>query len=431
MKVGIKVLGCPKNEADCDVLAGILKDKGHKIVKSVDEADIVVLDTCAFIEDAKKEAIEEIFSFIEAKNNGYKFKLVVKGCLVQRYYKDLKREIPEVDQWIGVAAPEKIVAALERGEDLIPDRPETVYSYRRRFSLEEKPFAYVKISDGCDRGCTFCSIPSFKGRLRSREIEDVVREVEDLLKMGKKEIILVAQDTTSYGVDLYGKQVLPDLLRNLNSLKGDFWIRVMYLHPDHLTKNIIEAMLNLEKVVKYFDVPVQHGSDRILKLMGRAKGSEELKRMLFYIREKFPDAILRTSIIVGFPSETEEDFEKLKRFVEEVQFDKLGVFTYSDEEGTVAYTLTKKVEPETAQRRQEELLMIQSEISYNRLERFLNKKMRFLVEGKEGEYLVGRSWTEAPEVDGIVLVKGEGNIGDFLDIVIKEHDEYDMWGLPV
>lgn len=247
-----------------------------------------------------------------------------------------------MDQWIGVVAPEKIVSLLENGEDLVPQRPETVYSYRKRINLEEKPYAYVKISDGCDRKCTFCSIPSFKGNLKSRSVEDIVHEVEDLLAEGKKEIILVAQDTTSYGEDLYGKQALSDLLRRLNSLKGDFWIRVMYLHPDHLTDEIIDTILKLEKVVNYFDVPVQHGSDRILTLMGRIRSSKELKNMLLRIRDKAPDAVLRTSVIVGFPGETEEDFEELKRFVEEVKFDKLGVFVYSDEEGTVASSLKTK-----------------------------------------------------------------------------------------
>jgi len=428
VKVGIKVLGCPKNEADCEILAGLLKERGHEIVHNVEEADVVVLDTCAFIEDAKKESIDEILSFVEAKED-YGYRLVVKGCLVQRYYRELKKEIPEVDQWIGVVAPEKIVSLLENGEDLVPQRPETVYSYRKRINLEEKPYAYVKISDGCDRKCTFCSIPSFKGNLKSRSVEDIVHEVEDLLAEGKKEIILVAQDTTSYGEDLYGKQALSDLLRRLNSLKGDFWIRVMYLHPDHLTDEIIDTILKLEKVVNYFDVPVQHGSDRILTLMGRIRSSKELKNMLLRIRDKAPDAVLRTSVIVGFPGETEEDFEELKRFVEEVKFDKLGVFVYSDEEGTVASSLKNKVDPETARRRQEELLLLQAEISYERLDRFVGKSMKALVEGRENGYLIGRTFTEAPEVDGVVFIKGRGEMGDFLEVTIEEHDEYDMWGI--
>ncbi|PLV57234.1 30S ribosomal protein S12 methylthiotransferase RimO [Thermotoga sp. SG1] len=428
MRVGIKVLGCPKNEADCEVLAGILKERGHEIVYKVEEADVVVLDTCAFIEDAKKESIDEIFSFVEAKKD-YGYKIVVKGCLVQRYYRELKKEIPEVDQWIGVVAPEKIALLLESGGDLVPQRPETVYSYRKRVNLEEKPYAYVKISDGCDRKCTFCSIPIFKGNLKSRSMEDIVHEVEDLLAEGKKEIILVAQDTTSYGEDLYGKQALPDLLRRLNSLKGDFWIRVMYLHPDHLTDEIIDTILKLEKVVNYFDVPVQHGSDKILTLMGRVKSSKELKNMLMKIRDKAPDAVLRTSVIVGFPEETEEDFEELKRFVEEVKFDKLGVFVFSDEEGTVASSLKNKVDPETARRRQEELLLLQAEISYERLDRFVGKSMKALVEGRENGYLIGRTFTEAPEVDGVVFIKGRGEIGNFLEVTIEEHDEYDMWGI--
>ncbi len=429
MNVGIKVLGCPKNEADCEVLAGLLELKGHRVVSRVEDADIVLIDTCAFIEDAKKESIDEIMDFVEYRErSGARYKIVVKGCLVQRYYEELKKGFPEVDQWIGVTDPEKIVEALETGRDLVPKKPETAYTFKNRKILEKKPYAFVKIADGCERGCAFCAIPLFKGRLKSRSLEDIEREVKSLLENGIKEIILVAQDTTSYGLDLYGEQALPKLLKILDRLEGDFWIRVMYLHPDFLNEEIVQAILKLEKVVKYFDVPVQHGSDRILRLMGRIRTSQELSRMFNHIRQLEPDAVFRTSVIVGFPTETDEDFEKLVEFVEKVRFDKLGAFLYSDEEGTPSHNMGGKVDPEVAKLRQEKLLMVQAEISHRQLERFVGRKIRVLVEDREGDLLIGRGWMDAPEVDGVCNIEGKGKIGDFVEVVVCGHDDYDLWG---
>jgi len=431
MRIGIKVLGCPKNEADCEILAGILKKRGHEIVKNVEDADVVILDTCAFIEDAKRESISEIFEFVDYKlSTKQDLKLIVKGCLVQRYGRILREEIPEVDGWFGVVAPERLVEALERGEEFfVPTTPEVVYSFSHRCSLDNRPYSYIKISDGCDRGCTFCSIPKFKGKFRSRKIEDILKEARYLIDSGKKEIILVAQDTTGYGIDIYGNQALPELLRGLNSLEGKFWIRVMYLHPDFLTQDIIETMCSLEKVVKYFDVPIQHASDEILRRMGRMKKSEELMELFERIRRACPDAVLRTSVIVGFPGERDEDFEKLMEFVTDVGFDKLGVFVYSDEEGTVAHEFSDKVDKEVAEERKERLLLKQADISFEKLNRFLEKEFVAVLEDRENGFMIGRTWMDAPEIDGVIYLKGKGKIGDLVKVRVEEHDEYDMKGV--
>ena len=431
MRIGIKVLGCPKNEADCEILAGILKKRGHEIVKNVEDADVVILDTCAFIEDAKRESISEIFEFVDYKlSTKQDLKLIVKGCLVQRYGRILREEIPEVDGWFGVVAPERLVEALERGEEFfVPTTPEVVYSFSHRCSLDNRPYSYIKISDGCDRGCTFCSIPKFKGKFRSRKIEDILKEARYLIESGKKEIILVAQDTTGYGIDIYGNQALPELLRSLNSLEGKFWIRVMYLHPDFLTQDIIETMCSLEKVVKYFDVPIQHASDEILRRMGRMKKSEELMELFERIRRACPDAVLRTSVIVGFPGEKDEDFEKLMEFVTDVGFDKLGVFVYSDEEGTVAHEFSDKVDKEVAEERKERLLLKQADISFEKLNRFLEKEFVAVLEDRENGFMIGRTWMDAPEIDGVIYLKGKGKIGDLVKVRVEEHDEYDMKGV--
>lgn len=431
MRIGIKVLGCPKNEADCEILAGLLKKRGYEIVRDVENADVVILDTCAFIEDAKRESISEIFEFVDYKlSTRQGLKLIVKGCLVQRYGRILREEIPEVDGWFGVIAPERLVEALERGEKyLVPTTPEVVYSFSHRCSLDNRPYSYIKISDGCDRGCTFCSIPSFKGKFRSRKIEDILKEARYLIESGKKEIILVAQDTTGYGIDIYGNQALPELLRSLNSLEGEFWIRVMYLHPDFLTQDIIETMCSLEKVVKYFDVPIQHASDEILRRMGRMKKSEELMELFERIRKACPNAVLRTSVIVGFPGEKDEDFEKLMEFVTDVGFDKLGVFVYSDEEGTVAHGFSDKVDKEVAEERKERLLLEQADISFEKLNGFLGKELVAVLEDRENGFMVGRVWMDAPEIDGVIYLEGEGRIGDFVKVRVEEHDEYDMKGV--
>lgn len=430
MKIGLKILGCPKNEADCDVLEGILKSRGHQIVKSVDEAQVVIIDTCGFIESAKRESIEEILDFVNYKKN-HKFFLCVKGCLVQRYPEQLRSQIPEVDAWYGVLPPSKIADALERKLPFVVTQPQVTYDETARVC--HGSFAYVKIADGCNRNCSFCAIPCFKGDFRSRNIETIEAEVKNLVKNGVREIILVAQDTTAYGIDLYGKPSLDVLLKRLNSVDGEFKIRVLYLHPDHIDEKIIEAISSLEKLIPYFDMPVQHGSDRILKKMGRFRTSSELLEIVEKIRSANPDSAIRTSIIVGFPTEADDDFEDLLQFLGKAKFDRLGAFIYSDEEGTPASLIQEKVPLHIAQERYEQLLVFQSQISYERLRRFIGRTLTVLVEERQKQKYVGRSHLDAPEIDGNVFVNRsvKMKIPGYYNVRITDVSEYDMEGVLV
>lgn len=423
-------MGCPKNEADCSVLEGILKSRGHKIVKNIDEAQVVIIDTCGFIESAKRESIEEILDFVNYKKK-HDFFLCVKGCLVQRYPHQLCSEIPEVDAWYGVIPPSQVADAIEKKVPFLVTSPQTVYEDTIRTC--KNSFAYVKIADGCNRSCTFCAIPSFKGDFKSRSIEVIEMEVKNLVQNGVKEIILVAQDTTAYGIDLYGKPSLDILLERLNSIDGEFRIRVLYLHPDHIDEKIVNAILSFEKLLPYFDIPVQHGSDKILKKMGRSKTSGELLKLIEQIRNINPDAAIRTSIIVGFPGETDEDFEELVRFLRKARFDRLGAFIYSDEEDTAASLIQEKVPIHIAQERYEELLIFQSQISYERLQRFIGRTLTVLVERHRKNKYIGRSHLDAPEIDGSVFIKevSKINIPDYYRVRITNVTEYDMEGILV
>ncbi|GAB6188888.1 30S ribosomal protein S12 methylthiotransferase RimO [Marinitoga arctica] len=429
-KVYILTLGCPKNEADMDVLKGIFLQKGYELTDNPNDADYSIVDTCGFIEPAKEESINEIFNLVSIRENNPNMKIIPIGCLVERYYDDLKKELTEVDGLIGVVPPEKIVDAIEKKNYFFKlPKPYDVYECNYRI-VQNKPFAYIKIADGCNRKCAFCSIPYFKGEPVSRKIEDIKKEAEFLINNGVKEIVLVSQDNTLYGVDLYKKQALPELLREINSIEGDFWIRVMYLHPDFVNDEIIEAINTLDKVVKYFDIPMQHGSDNVLNLMGRVRKKQQLKEIISKIR-KNPDAIIRTTIIVGFPGETHEDFEALMNFVDEVEFDRLGAFTYFDEEGTPSYLLPNKVDEVTKEKRMEELMELQKEISSEKLERFVGKTLKILVEEYENDVYIGRAYSDAPEIDGSVFFKSESKlgIGEFIEVEIVNSSEYDLEGI--
>lgn len=362
----------------------------------------MIVDTCCFIEDAKKESIDEILGFIEYKKRR-PFFLCVKGCLVQRYARQLVEELPEVDAWYGVVSPQRIAEALEQRVTYLVGEPETVYDCAPRSKFGS--YVYVKIADGCDRSCTFCAIPSFKGGFRSRSIESIEAEVLELVRGNVKEIILVAQDTTAYGVDLYGKPSLPRLLKTLDNIEGDFRIRVMYMHPDHFDEEILDTFRNAQKVLHYFDLPVQHGSDEILAKMGRIRKSDQLLDLISSIRRVLPDAAIRSSVIVGFPGEKEKNFEELLDFLKAAKFERLGCFTYSDEEGTLASRMNEKVDEEIAKERLEEVLSLQAELAKESLSRFVNKELEVLVEKAAGKHYIARSHLDAPEVDGIVKVR--------------------------
>jgi len=399
-------------------------------VYNVDEADIVVIDTCCFIEDAKRESIDEILDFVEYKKRK-PFFLCVKGCLVQRYASQLVEELPEVDAWYGVLSPYRLAEALEKKVRFLVEEPETVYECAPRSKFSS--YAYVKIADGCDRSCTFCSIPAFKGRFKSRSIESIKAEVRELVQNGVKEIVLVAQDTTAYGIDLYGKPSLPKLLRALDSLEGEFRLRVMYMHPDHFDEEILSSICDSRKVLHYFDLPVQHGSDEVLVKMGRMKKSEELLEMIFSIRRALSDAAIRSSVIVGFPGEKEKNFEELLEFLKVAKFERLGCFIYSDEEGTVASELQDKVDEEIAKERMEEVLSLQAELAKESLSRFVGEELEVLVERSTKNYYVARSHLDAPEVDGIVQVRKDVdlNLPSFQLVRILDTDGFDLKGVLV
>jgi len=427
MNFYLEVLGCPKNVADCAILKAKLKKYGHNVVDDLEKSDAIIIDTCGFILEAKKESIEEILLNVERKKVDKDFKVFVKGCLVQRYGNELEKEIPEVDGWFGVIKPEEIAKNIVKNK-LILKEPDPIYDFEDRVD-DDSQYAYVKIADGCDRACSFCTIPLFKGSFKSRKIEDIVEEVETLVRRGKKEIILVAQDTTGYGIDLYQKQALPELLSKLNEINGDFWIRVMYLHPDHINDKIIEAF-SYPKVLKYFDIPVQHGSSKILKLMNRAKNAKQLKQLISKIRKRYSDAIIRTSIIIGFPGESDKDFEKLLEFVKEVRFDRLGAFLYSDEEEALSFNLESKVSEEVARERLNILMEVQSEISFEKNRKLTGKIFDVLFDDEEYGVLIGRTYMDAPEIDVNIFVKGEFKKG-FHRVKIIEADTYDLEGVIV
>ncbi|ACR80251.1 MULTISPECIES: 30S ribosomal protein S12 methylthiotransferase RimO [Kosmotoga] len=429
MRIGTLVLGCPKNIADMDNFKGIMLKRGHEFANGVESAGIVVIDTCGFIDEAKKESIEEILRLCSFKEEKPDLKVIAVGCLVQRYYRELKEGIPEIDGLIGVTSPEKLADLIEAGNFFFIEKPSTVYDFK--FRTYGKPYSYVKIGDGCDRGCAFCSIPSFKGSSRSRPIEEIEKEVCFLVSEGIREIVLVSQDTTQYGVDIYGKQALPDLLKSLNEIPGDFWIRVMYLHPDHLTEGIINSILKLEKVVNYFDVPVQSGSDYILKRMGRTKKAGELKAMFEKIRAKESDVTLRTTIMVGFPGETRRTFEETLEFVNDVKFDKLGGFVYSPEEGTPAYSFKMTIDENMARQYLDELLDLQDEISYELNQRHFGKVLKVLIEENTEEVMIGRSPHFAPEIDGSIFLKRADEAGEFVMCRITGVYEHDLEGVIV
>jgi len=427
MKFGVLSLGCSKNIADMDNFMGIMRSRGHEIVKDASRADLLVIDTCGFIDDAKKESLEEIFRALSYKEHNPNLRVLAVGCLVQRYFEELKSEIREVDGLVGVTSPATLADLIERNEVFFIGEPYGVYEYSTR--VAEKYSAYVKIGDGCNRNCAFCSIPNFKGFAASRTSESIVKETLSLVRQGVKEIVLVSQDCTQYGLDLDEGVTLAGLLGKLNDLEGDFWIRVLYLHPDHVEDELIDSILSLSKVVDYFDIPVQSGSDEILKRMGRSKNSRQLRDLLLGIREKAPHAVLRTTIMVGFPGESEATFNETVDFARSVRFDRLGGFVYSREEGTPAFDKKLTVSKNAAKEMLELLLDEQDRISAERLSDFKGKVVTVLLEESGESYTLGRAYNSAPDVDGVVVLKGHKQEGVFLKARITDTYEHDMEGV--
>ena len=436
LKIALESLGCSKNLVDAEIMMGILNRKGYKLVGNMEEADIALVNTCGFIESAKQESIETILEIAQLKETANLKLLIVTGCLAQRYSDELKAEIPEIDAIVGTGSYQnidEIVAGLEK-ENKIVSLNDIEFAYNEdlpRYVSTPSYMAYLKISEGCDKHCTYCIIPKLRGKQRSRKIEDIVAEAKDLAARGVKELVVIAQDSTMYGSDIYGKAVLPELLEELAKVEGIKWIRIMYSYPESITEELVQVIKKHDNICNYFDMPIQHASNRILKLMNRHTTKEDILAKIEMIRNNIPDATLRTTIITGFPGETEEDFEELIDFAKEVKFDRLGAFAYSREEGTAADKLPGHIEQEVKEQRRDRLMMVQQGISQEVMANKIGKRYEVLIEEQiEKNVYMGRTQGDAEEIDSIVYVKSKEqlNAGDFVIVEINNALEYDLMG---
>lgn len=438
MKILFISLGCDKNLADSEEMLGLLTAGGHEITDDETQADAIVINTCCFIKDAKEESVETILEMAEYKKTGSCHALIVTGCMAQRYQKEIIEEVPEVDAVLGTTSYGDIVKALEeavagnhfeefRDIDYLPD------TGSKRVLTTGGHFGYLKIAEGCDKHCTYCIIPKLRGKFRSVPMERLIAQSEDMAEQGVKELILVAQETTVYGKDLYGKKSLHILLKKLCEIRGIRWIRILYCYPEEIYDELIETIRDEKKICHYLDIPIQHASDRILKRMGRRTSKQELIDIVGKLRKEIPDIVLRTTLITGFPGETEEDHEELKEFVDEMEFDRLGVFTYSPEENTPAAEMADQVPEEVKEERRDELMELQQEISYDRGQDRIGQELLVMIEGKvadESAY-IGRTYGDAPKVDGYIFVQtGELLMtGDFAKVRVTGALEYDLIGV--
>ncbi len=437
MKILFISLGCDKNLVDSEVMLGLLTQKGHTITNDELEADAIVVNTCCFIHDAKEESINTILEMAELKKQKLKA-LVVTGCLAERYKDEILQEIPEIDAVLGSTSYASIVEAVEdavKGNtyshydsiDYLPDNSKV-----KRVVTTGSYMAYMKIAEGCDKHCTYCVIPSIRGSYRSVPMEELLVEANRLAKDGIKELVLVAQETTVYGQDLYGEKSLPKLLKELCKIEGFEWIRLMYCYPEEITDELILTMKEEPKICHYIDMPIQHCDDDILRRMGRRTNQAQLREVIGKLRAVMPDIVIRTSLITGFPGETQEQFENMYRFLNEMELDRVGVFTYSQEEDTPAAKFENQVPEEVKEQRREELMLLQQEISYEQDEQLIGKEMKVLVEGYlfDEDIYIGRTYRDAPKVDGAVFVRAQEEIisGDFVNVKITEAKEYDLIG---
>ena len=415
-------LGCAKNLVDSEILLGGLNKTDVTLTQNPEEADTIVVNTCGFLDIAREESVDTILQAAELKKTGNLKELVVMGCLSERYPDELKKEIPEVDRIFGSNDHRQIVSFLT-GKEFAKDDPLFFRSL-----MTPNHYAYLKIAEGCDNGCSFCSIPLMRGLQKSRTIPAIVDEAERLVSNGTQELLVIAQDTTSYGWDLETKVYLSDLLRELNTINNLEWIRVHYAHPAHLSQRIIDAMAECDKVCNYLDMPIQHAADTILKSMKRGLGQDGIRNRIHRLRSAIPEIAIRTTLIVGYPGETEDDFNSLRDFVEEMKFDRLGIFTYSEEEGTGAAHLDDNIPRQVKDDRKNILLEIQHEISLDRNESFVGKTLKVLVD-QEGENVsVGRTEYDSPEIDNIVHIQGKVDKGNFVRVRIESANEYELIG---
>lgn len=436
-KIGMISLGCPKNQVDAEHMLALMDAEGWEIVDYVDGCDAVIVNTCGFIDDAKKEAIENILDMVELKKEGVISKIIVTGCLAQRYKDEIVKEIPEVDAVIGIGANGDIIKTVEEvmsGVDTIEKYPPQceLPLEGQRILTTPQYWAYLKIGEGCSNRCTYCTIPSIRGNMRSRSMENVIDEAKQLAESGVKELILIAQDTTSYGLDLYGELKLPELLNELCKIDSIEWIRLLYCYPDRITDELIETMKNQEKVVNYIDLPLQHADDKILKAMNRRGDQALIRNVISKLRTEIPDVVIRTTFIVGFPGECEEEFETLAEFVNEIEFDRLGVFTFSPQEGTPAFDMEDQVDEDIKTRRGEVIMQDQYSIMEEKNNEKIGKTYKVVVEDYDGysDSYTGRTYMDAPEIDGLVKFTSHKDldIGDFVDVEIFDVEDYDLIG---
>lgn len=436
-KVGMISLGCPKNQVDAEHMLALMDAEGWEIVDYVDGCDVVIVNTCGFIDDAKKEAIENILDMVELKKEGVIGKIIVTGCLAQRYKEEIVKEIPEVDAVVGIGANGDIIKTVEEVMDSVitiekyPPRCDLPLEGQRILTTPQY-WAYLKIGEGCSNRCTYCTIPSIRGNMRSRSMENVIEEAKQLAELGVKELILIAQDTTSYGLDLYGELKLPELLNELCKIDSIEWIRLLYCYPDRITDELIETMKNQDKVVNYIDLPLQHADDKILKAMNRRGDQALIRSVISKLRAEIPDVVIRTTFIVGFPGEGEEEFETLAEFVNEIEFDRLGVFTFSPQEGTPAFDMEGQVDEDVKTRRGEVIMQDQYSIMEEKNNEKIGKTYKVVVEEYDGysDSYTGRTYMDAPEIDGLVKFTSQKDldVGDFVDVEIFDVEDYDLIG---
>ena len=430
-------LGCDKNLVDSEVMLGLLDSKGYQIVDDETQADIIVVNTCCFIHDAKEESIQTILDMAQYKTEGRLKALVVTGCLAQRYQQEILEEIPEVDAVLGTTSYDKIVDAVEealegQGHVKMQDLDALPLVETKRLVTTGGHFAYLKIAEGCDKHCTYCIIPKIRGNYRSVPLERLIKEAQELAEQGVKELILVAQETTVYGMDLYGRKSLSKLLRELCKISGIRWIRILYCYPEEIDEELIQTIKEEPKICHYLDLPIQHASDGVLKRMGRRTSKAQLVEIIGRLRQEIPDITLRTTLITGFPGETKEQHEELLEFVDEMEFERLGVFTYSQEEDTPAAGFEDQVEEEVKEDRQAEIMELQQEIVFEQAESIIGREVLVMIEGKvadENAY-VGRTYRDAPNVDGLIFVNTEEELmsGDFARVRVTGAAEYDLIG---
>ncbi len=435
-KYVLESLGCSKNLVDAEEMVYILNENGYEMTDDIDDADVAIVNTCGFIESAKEESIDTILDIASHKQKNLKH-LIVTGCLVQRYYKDLKEQIPEIDAFLGTTSYNTILNVLQGlsiGKDnslILPAN--TKLDHNKKKILTDSYYAYIKIAEGCDNSCTYCIIPKLRGRYVSRPMDEIVDETKRLASQNVKEIVLIAQDTSKYGLDIYGEKKLPHLLRELSKIEGIRWIRFLYTYPEDITDELVQEVKNNDKVCSYFDIPIQHASNRILKLMNRSTDKEEISDKINLIRSNIKDAIIRTTLITGFPTESNEDIEELADFVSQMKFDKLGVFPYSREEGTKAGNMDGQIEQDVKNQRAEMIMRLQQDIVREKNESYVGRTFSAIVDEVYEDYIVARSYMDVIEVDTVIYVQTEVSHakGDFIEVKITDVLDYDLKGVEV